>query len=101
MLTLTLPQLVAGRGLAAAAVARLGTIVDDVVVVDARALASGTGSFAAQLVQSIAVDAHAAHLTVLGGPDDFVADLRSAAQALQVTDRVTFTSSDAPLNVAS
>jgi hypothetical protein len=91
MVTLTLPQLVAGRRLAAGAVARLGTITGVEVTVDATPLVSGTSSFAGQLVQSILVEGGAAHLTVLGGPTDFVADVRAAVDALGVPGRVTFT----------
>jgi hypothetical protein len=86
--TLTLPQLVAGREIAAAAVARLGTIEDADVVVDARALASGTSSFAAQLVRSVVVDGRAKRLTLLGGPEPFVHDARSAAASLGVAEQL-------------
>ena len=86
--TLTLPLLVAGRDLAARAVERLGTIRGTEVVVDARALASGTTSFAAQLVQSIVVDGGADQLVLVGGPADIVADVRAAADTLSVADRV-------------
>jgi hypothetical protein len=88
MATLTLPQLVAGRELADAAVRRLGPVAGEHVVVDARALVSGTPSFAAQLVRTALVDARAASLTVLGGPDDFRADARDAAERLGAADRL-------------
>jgi hypothetical protein len=101
MVTLTLPQLVAGRRLAAAAVARLGTIAGTEVVVDATPLTSGTGSFAGQLVQSILVDGEAKRLSVLGGPADFVADLRQAATVLGVADRISFAEPGAGLDIAS
>jgi hypothetical protein len=91
MVTLTLPQLVAGRRLAAGAVARLGAITGVDVTVDATPLVSGTSSFAGQLVESVLVEGGAAHLTVLGGPTDFVTDVRAAVDALDVRDRVTFT----------
>ena len=91
MVTLTLPQLVAGRRLAAGAVARLGAIAEVDVTVDATPLVSSTSSFAGQLVESVLVDGHAAHLTVLGGPADFVADVRTAVDALGVAARVSFT----------
>ncbi len=100
MPTLTLPQLVAGRELAAAAVARLGALTDTDVVVDARALASGTSSFAAQLVRSIVVDGQAATLTVVGGPAEFVRDVRAAADSLTAAGRVMLTD-DLPLPAAS
>jgi hypothetical protein len=89
MPTLTLPQLVAGRDLAADAVAQLGPLESAEVVVDARPLVSGTASFAAQLVRSVLVDGRATTLTVLGGPGEFVADVRAAATDLQVADRLT------------
>ena len=92
--TLTLPLLVAGRDLATRAVERLGAIAGTEVVVDARALASGTTSFAAQLVQSILVDGGADQLLLIGGPADFVADVRAAAQTLGVTERVRVADSD-------
>lgn len=90
--TLTLPQLVAGREIAAAAVGKLGTILDADVVVDARALASGTSSFAAQLVRSTLIDGGAKRLTLLGGPAAFRSDAESAADSLGVADR--FVSAD-------
>jgi hypothetical protein len=88
MPTLTLPQLVAGRELAAAAVERLGPIDGADVTIDARPLVSGTASFAAELVRSTIVTGHAARLVVAGGPPDFVADLRAAARQLAVAGRV-------------
>jgi hypothetical protein len=100
MPTLTLPQLVAGRELAAAAVVRLGPIGGKDVVVDARPLVSGTSSFAAQLVRSIVLEGDAAALQLIGGPADFVDDARSAANELGIADRVTFVGADA-LDVAS
>lgn len=100
MPTLTLPQLVAGRDLAAAAVRRLGPIAAAEVVVDARPLISGTASFAAELVRSVLVEGRAAKLTVLGGPSDFAGDARSAARDLDVLDRLTVIA-DADLPVAT
>ena len=99
MATLTLPQLVAGRGLAEAAVDRLGPLDAQQVTVDARPLVSGTSSFAAQLVRSILTDKHAAGLTLIGGPSEFVDDVRTAAEKLDVTERVGFASDDADLHV--
>jgi hypothetical protein len=101
MPTLTLPQLVAGRDLAAAAVRRLGPITDAEVVVDARPLVSGTASFAGQLVRSTVVEGHAAQLAVVGGPAEFLADARAAATELGVADRVVFAADDADLPVPS
>lgn len=90
MPTLTLPQLVAGRDLAAAAVHGLGAVTDTEVVVDARPLVSGTASFAAQLVRGTLLEGRAAGLVVLGGPPEFVADVRAAAVELGVLDRMRF-----------
>jgi hypothetical protein len=91
MLTLTLPQLVAGRELAAEAVAKLGALADASVVVDARPLVSGSTSFASQLVRSTLVDGHAAELTVVGGP----------AERLDVADHLKLAADDADLGVRS
>jgi hypothetical protein len=101
MPTLTLPQLVAGRDLAAAAVRKLGPIDAGHVVVDARPLVSGSTSFASQLVRSALVDGRAADITVIGGPKDFVDDIRIAAQQLDVGPRVTFAATDLDLGVSS
>jgi hypothetical protein len=99
MATLTLPQLVAGRELAAAAVRRLGPVAGEDVVVDARGLVSGTPSFAAELVRSLLIDSVAARLRLVGGPDDFRADTAAAAERLGVVDRVDLVSE--PLSAAS
>jgi hypothetical protein len=101
MATLTLPQLVAGRELAAAAVQKLGPITGAPVVVDARRLVSGTASFAGQLVRSTLVDGGAERLTLVGGPEDFVGDVRAAAGDLEVTDRVAFATDDVASGVPS
>lgn len=97
MPTLTLPQLVAGRKLAADAVDRLGSISGDDVLVDARPLISGTASFAGQLVRSVVLDGGAARLTVIGGPAEFVDDARAAATQLGVADRLVFVAATAEL----
>ncbi len=96
MATLTLPQLVAGRELADAAVRRLGPVAGEDVVVDARALVSGTPSFAAQLVRTALVDAQASSLTVVGGPEDFRADARQAAERIGAADRLRLSSERLP-----
>jgi hypothetical protein len=101
MATLTLPQLVAGRELAASAVDKLGPLAGAPVVVDARRLVSGTASFAGQLVRSTLVDGAAERMTVVGGPKDFLDDLRAAAHDLAVAERVTFATDDVALGVAS
>jgi hypothetical protein len=96
MATLTLPQLVAGRELADAAVRRLGPVAGQDVVVDARALVSGTPSFAAQLVKTALIEAEAGSLTLVGGPDDFRADARTAAERLGAADRLRLPSERLP-----
>ena len=101
MPTLTLPQLVAGRDLATAAVQKLGDLAAAHLVVDARPLTSGSTSFASQLVRSALVDGGAAKLTMIGGPPDFLNDIRVAAGQLEVTDRVAFAATDLDLGVAT
>jgi hypothetical protein len=101
MPTLTLPQLVAGRELATAAVRKLGAIEAAHVVVDARPLISGSTSFAGQLVRTALVDGRAAKLTVIGGPPDFLDDMRVAARQLDVSEQLAFAASDLDLGVAS
>ena len=97
MRTLTLPQLVAGRDLAAEAVRKLGPLTGADVRVDARPLVSGTASFAGQLVRSTLIDGGAARLVVLGGPAEFTADVRAAAEALDVVPRLVLEPADAAL----
>ncbi len=58
------------------------------VVVDCRALLSGTPSFADELVRSLLVDRHAAELVVLGAGTDFAADLLESARDHRVGDRL-------------
>jgi hypothetical protein len=101
MPTLTLAQLVAGRQLAAEAVSQLGPISGAEVVVDARPMVSGTASFAGQLIRSVLLEGGAARMSLIGGPAEFVADARAAADQLHVVDRVAFLAADADLNVAS
>lgn len=97
MRTLTLPQLVAGRDLAAEAVQKLGPLTGSEVRVDARPLVSGTASFAGQLVRSALLDGGAATLTVIGGPADFTDEVRAAAAALGVLPRLVLEPADAAL----
>lgn len=101
MPTLTLPQLVAGRELASEAVLKLGPIEGATVVVDARPLVSGSTSFAGQLVRSALLEGGATHLTVVGGPPEFLDDMRVAAEQLAVSERITFAPSDAGVTVPS
>lgn len=60
------------------------------VVLDCRALLSGTPSFADELVKQVLRDRRADELLVLGANSDFSADLASAAEARDVSDRVHF-----------
>jgi hypothetical protein len=101
MPTLTLPQLVAGRELAAEAVGRLGPLAGEHVVVDARPLISGSTSFAGQLVRSALVDGRAAELALVGGPEEFRNDVQVAAERLEVAGSVRFLPADAGLDVRS
>jgi len=89
--TLTLPQLVAGRELAKASLLRLGALADREVVVDARQLASGTASFAGEMVHVALVQNQARSLTVVGGPADFQRFAADAARAERVEDRLRLT----------
>ena len=61
---------------------------------------ASTPSFAAQLVRSVLVDGAAAELTVVGGPQEFHSDLKSAADDLGVADRVRFAVDDPELRPA-
>lgn len=76
---LTLPMLVAGRDFADDMADRLGDVTDRSVVVDATGLASGSSSFAAQLVSRVLVDGKAAELVLVGAPEPFVDYARKAA----------------------
>ena len=83
---LYLPMFVAGRDFADDVVDRLGTLVGRSIVVDATGLASGTSSFAAQLVSRVLVDGKASELIVVGAPDQFNEYAREAAEADGVSD---------------
>ncbi|HZZ96598.1 MAG TPA: hypothetical protein VFE19_06280 [Jatrophihabitantaceae bacterium] len=82
---LTLPLFVAGREFAGDMADRLGTVTDRSIVVDATGLASGTSSFAAELVHRILVEGKAAELILVGAPAQFVEYAREAAQDDGVT----------------
>lgn len=84
---LTLPRLVAGRDLAAAMVDQVGPLAGTRLIVDARNLVTGTGSFAAGLVRRALVDHHALGLVLVGAPADFVDYASDAAAALGVGER--------------
>jgi hypothetical protein len=85
---LTLPLFVAGRDFAAELAERLGDVSDRSVVVDATALASGTSSFAAELVTRVLVDGKAAELVIVGAPEQFAEYARDGALADGVADRL-------------
>lgn len=89
MLTLELPSMVAGRGLADTLVDRLaGDLRKADVVLDCRRLVSASPSFAAQLVLRILGDGNARALRVEAAPASFVEYLQDAAARLHVTDRL-------------
>lgn len=88
MRKVALPQMVAGRDLADEVVDSLGALAGEVVFVDATGLVVGAPSFAAQLVERVLVAGGAARLTINGAPHDFVDYVRSAAERLDVANRV-------------
>jgi hypothetical protein len=91
MLTLVLPYLVAGRDLADKMVDHLDEKpYGQVVAVDARKLASGSRSFAGQLVRRIAADGGASQLLLIGAPEQFAAYVADAARALGVNGKVDY-----------
>jgi uncharacterized Fe-S center protein len=85
---LTLPLFVAGRDFAADLADRLGEVAARSIVVDATSLASGTSSFAAELVRRVLVDGKAAELIVVGAPEQFNEYARDGATADGVADRL-------------
>ncbi|MDT0262693.1 hypothetical protein [Jatrophihabitans lederbergiae] len=87
--TLVLPRLVAGRDFADDMADKLGPVAGDTVLVDGSGLLSGTGSFAAQLVSRLLGGGHAAQLIVMDAPDEFAGYLRSAAEAIGASERLT------------
>jgi hypothetical protein len=78
---LYLPLFVAGRDFADDVVDRLGNLTGRSIVVDATGLASGTSSFAAQLVARVLVDGKAEELIIVGAPEQFNEYAREAAKA--------------------
>jgi hypothetical protein len=78
---LTLPLFVAGRDFATEMADRLGTVNDRSIVVDATGLASGTSSFAAELVNRILVEGKAVELILVGAPAQFNEYAEQAAAA--------------------
>jgi hypothetical protein len=92
MLTMVLPQLVAGRDLADAMVNRLdGDIRGETVALDCRALVSGSPSFASQIVHRVLAEGDAHSLVVVGAPTRFAKYLADSANALAVGDRLDLT----------
>ena len=83
---LHLPMYVAGRDFADDVVDQLGNLTGRSIVVDATGLASGTSSFAAQLVSRVLVEGKAGELIVVGAPDQFNEYAREAAAADGVAD---------------
>ncbi len=91
MLELVLPYLVAGRELADEMVDHLAEDPrGQVIVVDARKLASGSRSFASQLVRRVAADGGAAQMLLVGAPEQFATYVADAARALGVTEKVDY-----------
>jgi hypothetical protein len=58
------------------------------VVLDSRALLSGTPSFADEMVKAVLVDRGADELIVVGANSDFASDLTDSARDHGVLDRV-------------
>lgn len=88
-LTVRLPRLVAGRDLARALTRRLPEHLQGVeVVLDSRELASGSSSFADEIVEQVLAVRKADCLELLGGPGDFATALVAGARARGLHDRV-------------
>lgn len=83
---LYLPMFVAGRDFADEMADGLGHVIGRSIVVDATMLASGTSSFAAELVRRVLVDGKASELIIVGAPEQFNAYSREAARADGVDD---------------
>jgi hypothetical protein len=98
---MVLPHLVAGRDLADALVDRLpGKVTDAIVVIDCRHLASGSPSFASQLVHRILSDGDARLLVIVGAPARFAGYVTDSASALDVASRLDL-SAHMPVETAS
>ncbi len=91
MLVLTLPHLVAGRDLADLMLDRLGSFDHQVVVVDSRQTASGSASFASQLVTRTLVDGGADRLVLVGAPARFADHVGQSARDRGVEGRLDLT----------
>ena len=99
--TLVLPYLVAGRDLADGMVDPLEPLAGTRFVVDGRSLATGSVSFASQLVVRVLDQGGAAQLVLAGGPREFADHVRGAAERLGVADRLKVTEPSAELFAAS
>ena len=80
----------------------LADVPDDLrgerVVLDSRALLSGTPSFADEMVKAVLVDRAADELVVLGANSDFASDLTVSARDHGVLERVHLEPAAAPLS---
>lgn len=88
MISLILPQQVAGRDLADLMVDRLGPLEGQDVCIDARATVYSSPSFASQCVRRILSAGRAQILIVQGGTSRFLEQLREAAAEMDVEERL-------------
>lgn len=86
--SLVLPHLVAGRDLADSMIDRLGDLEGSVVVVDARGTATGSASFASQLVLRVLRDGRADGMVVVGAPARLAEQVTQSAKVLDVAGRM-------------
>jgi hypothetical protein len=91
--SLVLPHLVAGRDLADSMIDRLGDLEGSVVVVDARGTATGSASFASQLVLRVLRDGRADSMVVVGAPPRLAEQVTQSAKVLDVATRMDLSSS--------
>lgn len=91
-LSLVLPHLVAGRDLADAMIDKLGLVDGRMVVVDARRTATGSPSFASQLVHRLLDEGHAEQVVVVGAPGRLAEQITSSAKSLGVAARIDLAS---------
>ncbi len=91
--SLVLPHLVAGRDLADSMIDRLGDLEGSVVVVDARGTATGSASFASQLVLRVLRDGRADCMVVVGAPARLAEQVTQSAKVLDVATRMDLSSS--------
>lgn len=84
-----LPRVVGTRPAVAPFLADVpGDLRGQKVVLDSRALLSGTPSFADEMVKAVLVDRGADELVVLGANSDFASDIAVSARDHGVLDRV-------------